>query len=137
MSSGIYKPGQGYWTRMMSAIAGGLIVFMGAAWLWKSLAGVRFGSIQTIYIQAGAAVLFIAVFTWVGYYLICLNTKFVDFLVATEAEMKKVNWSTRREIMGSTWVVISLMFVVGVLITFLDLGYTRLFQAINVLESAR
>jgi preprotein translocase SecE subunit len=49
--------------------------------------------------------------------------------------MKKVNWSTRREIMGSTWVVIGLMFVVGVVITLLDLGYTKIFQALNVLEA--
>ena len=31
----------------------------------------------------------------------------VDFMIATEGEMKKVNWSTRREILGSTWVVIA------------------------------
>lgn len=135
MSSGIYKPGQGYWTRMMTAIGGGLLVFMGAVWLWKSLAGVRIGSLQTVYAQAGAAVLFIAVLTWVGYFLVCRNEKVVEFFIATEGEMKKVNWSTRREILGSTWVVIGLMFVVGVLITLLDLSYTKIFTAINVLEA--
>ena len=29
-------------------------------------------------------------------------------MIATEGEMKKVNWSTRREILGSTWIVIGL-----------------------------
>jgi preprotein translocase subunit SecE len=135
MASGIYKPGQGYWTRMMSAVGGGLLVFMGAAWLWKSLAGVRIGSLQAVYLQAGAAVAFIAVFVWLGYHFICRSTKVVEFFIATEGEMKKVNWSTRREIMGSTWVVIGLMLVVGVLITLLDLGYTKIFQALNVLEA--
>ena len=135
MASGIYKPGQGYWTRMMSAVGGGLLAFMGAVWLWKSFAGVRIGSLQTVYIQAGAAVLFIALLTWLGYHFICRSPKVVEFFIATEGEMKKVNWSTRREILGSTWVVIGLMFVVGVVITLLDLGYTKIFQALNVLEA--
>jgi hypothetical protein len=29
------------------------------------------------------------------------DLKVVDFMIATEGELKKVNWSTRREIVGS------------------------------------
>jgi preprotein translocase subunit SecE len=134
MSAGMYKQGQGYWTRMMSAVAGGLIVFMGAVWLWDTLAGVRIGPIHSVYVQAGAAVLFLAVLSGLGYYLICRSQKVGDFLIATEGEMKKVNWSTRREIMASTWVVIGLTFVVAMIIGVLDLTYTMMFKAIGVLE---
>jgi len=133
---GIYKTGQGYWTRMMTAIAAGLLIFMGAVWLWDTIAGVRLGDLQTVYIQAGAAVLFITVLAVLSYYLICVHKPFVDFLIATEGEMKKVNWSTRREIMGSTWVVISLTFIIATLIAVLDLMYSMTFQALNVLESS-
>jgi len=71
-----------------------------------------------------------------GYYFIGVKPKFVDFLIATEGEMKKVNWSTRREIMGSTWVVIGLTVVVAVLITVMDyMVYSPIFRAIGVLES--
>ncbi len=59
---GIYKKGQGYWTRMMSAIAAGLIILMGSVWLWETLAGVQVGSLQTVYLQAGTAVIFMVVF---------------------------------------------------------------------------
>jgi len=134
--SGIYKRGQGYWTRMMSAIAAGLLIFMGAVWLWDTIAGVRLGDLQTVYVQAGAAVVFITVLAVLSYYLICVHTRFVDFLIATEGEMKKVNWSTRREIMGSTWVVISFTFIVASIIAFLDMGYSMIFQTLKVLESA-
>ncbi len=134
--SGIYKRGQGYWTRMMSAIAAGLLIFMGAVWLWDTIAGVRLGDLQTVYVQAGAAVVFITVLAVMGYYLLCVHKRFVDFLIATEGEMKKVNWSTRREIMGSTWVVISLTFMIASLIAVLDLMYSMTFQALNVLESS-
>jgi len=133
---GIYKKGQGYWTRMMSAIAAGLLIFMGASWLWKTMNQVRIGSIEAVYVQAGAAVIFIGVLAVITYYLIAVHKKVVDFLIATEGEMKKVNWSTRREIMGSTWVVISFTFIVASIIAFLDMGYSMIFQTLKVLESA-
>ncbi len=133
---GIYKKGQGYWTRMMSGIASGLLIFMGASWLWKTMNQVRIGSIESVYVQAGAAVIFIGVLAVIAYYLIAVHKKVVDFLIATEGEMKKVNWSTRREIMGSTWVVISLTFVVAAIIAVLDAGYSMIFQALKVLETA-
>ncbi len=132
---GIHKKGQGYWTRMMSGIAAGLLIFMGASWLWKTMNQVRIGSIEAVYVQAGAAVIFISVLAVLGYYLIALHKKVVDFLIATEGEMKKVNWSTRREIIGSTWVVISLTFIVAAIIAFLDTGYSMIFQTLKVLES--
>ncbi len=121
---------------MMSAIAAGLLIFMGASWLWKTMAGVRIGAIETVYVQAGAALIFIGVLAVVCYYLMCVHKRVVDFLIATEGEMKKVNWSTRREIMGSTWVVISLTFVIAGLIAILDMGYSMIFQALKVLDSA-
>ena len=134
--AGIYKKGQGYWTRMMSAIAAGLLIFMGASWLWKTMNGVRIGTIEPVYVQAGAAVIFISVLSVIAYYLIAVHQKVVDFLIATEGEMKKVNWSTRREIMGSTWVVISLTFIVAAIIAFLDMTYSMIFQTLKVLESS-
>ena len=134
--SGIYKSGQGYWTRMMSSIAAGLLIFMGAVWLWDTIAGVRVGNLETVYVQAGAALIFITVLAVISYYLLCVHKRFVDFLIATEGEMKKVNWSTRREITGSTWVVISLTFIIATLIALLDLGYSAIFTTLKVLESS-
>ena len=135
--AGIYKKGQGYWTRMMTAIAAGLLIVMGAVWLSDMLAGVRIGALRTEYIQAGAAVIVVAVFGYLAYYLIARKPKMVDFLIATEGEMKKVNWSTRREIMGSTWVVIGLTFIVALIISVLDFGiFTPLLNWVGVLEGA-
>ena len=33
----IYKPGQGYWTRVMTAVGAGVLVLAGAAWLWAEI----------------------------------------------------------------------------------------------------
>ena len=34
MALAIYKPGQGYWTRVMSAVFGGVLVLAAAVWLY-------------------------------------------------------------------------------------------------------
>ena len=91
---------------------------------------------KTIYVQGGSTVVVLGFFGALLYYLICVKPKCGDFLIATEGEMKKVNWSTRREIIGSTWVVIGLTFFIAVAIFILDyLIFTPFFQWINVLDS--
>ncbi len=134
MAKGIYKPGQGYWTRLMSAIALGLIVLMGAVWVWDLLATAKIGTLQSVYVQAGATVILLAVFGCLGYYLIARKAKVVDFMIATEGEMKKVNWSSRREVLGSTWVVIALTFIIAVLCKLYDTVFQLVFQWIGVLK---
>ena len=136
MGAGIYKKGQGYWTRLMSDIALGMIVLMGVVWLWDLLATARIGNIQTIYIQDAGAVIVLAVFGLLGYYLIARKPPVVDFMIATEGEMKKVNWSSRREILGSTWIVIALTVFIAILCFAYDRVFQLLFQWIDVLESA-
>ncbi len=135
MAAGIYKQGQGYWVRMMSSIAAGLVIAMGAAWLWDNLKTTKIGNIEPIYISATGAVLFMLVFSLIGFYLIGRKPKVVDFLIATEGEIKKVNWSTRREIVGSTWVVIGLTVFIALLCWVFDLVFTKVFQAMGVLIS--
>ncbi len=39
MQSSIYKKGQGYWTRLMSTVGFGLLVLLGAVWLFQIFAG--------------------------------------------------------------------------------------------------
>lgn len=134
MSLAIYKPGQGYWTRVMSAIGLAVLVAMGINWLWGMLSTVRFGDLQPIYVQGGAALIVLAIAAVIGYYLIATKPRVVEFLIATEGEMKKVNWSSRREILGSTWVVIGLTAFLALLTFVFDTAFGWTFQAIGVLE---
>src|SRR5262249_49149763 len=59
---------------------------------------------------------------------------FADFLIATEAELNKVSWVTRRQLMQDTVVVL----VTGVLMTFFllltGLGWSQLLRGIGVLH---
>ena len=50
-------------------------------------------------------------------------------------EMRKVNWSTRREIMGSTVLVILLTLFIAVFCKIADLAFSTIFQSIDVLQT--
>ena len=135
MSASIYKSGQGYWVRMMSAIGFFLLVLMGIVWLSEQLAVIKFGAIETVYVQGAAAIIVGVTFALIGFWLIGRKQKFVDFMIATEGEMRKVNWSTKREIIGSTILVILLTFFIAIFCQIADLLFSWFFQSIDVLQS--
>ena len=59
-----------------------------------------------------------------------------DFMIATEGEMKKVNWSSRREILGSTKVVILFTVLFAVILFVVDIVFMSFFSGIGVLREA-
>ena len=134
MSVAMYKPDQGYWTRMSTAIAAGVLVASAAAWAWGQLSVVK-TSFAIEYLQGGVAIFILAVGLAVVYWLCYSKPASCEFLIATEGEMKKVNWSSRREIIGSTWVVITVAFVIAAMIFLVDWGFSTFFRAIDVLKS--
>jgi preprotein translocase SecE subunit len=70
-----------------------------------------------------------------GYWLIGRSPRMVDFMIAVESEMKKVNWSSKREIMGSTWVVIGLTIFLALLCFLFDALFRMIFAWMGVLET--
>ena len=137
MAIGIYKRGQGYYTRVVSAGGFGLVILMGGYWLGEQLSGVVQIAGEPVYTRAVAFIIFAAVFGSIAYYLIGVKPKFVDFLVATEGEMKKANWSSRREVAGSTWIVISMTIFIAIICFLWDLLYQWIFSTAGVLEYVR
>jgi preprotein translocase subunit SecE len=68
-----------------------------------------------------------AVFAGVIYWL--LNKPLLaDFMIAAEGELKKVNWSSRREVMVSTIVVIVVLVGMAVLLGATDMVFRLVFQ---------
>lgn len=130
MALSIYKPGQGYWTRVLSAIGAGTIVLGGVLYLWGQMS-VIFRE-NTLYWQAGMAVSMIVVCGGIIYWLLN-KPRVADFMIAVEGEMKKVNWPTRREVLGSTTVVIAGTFMLAALLFLVDIFFAWLFTQIGVL----
>ena len=59
----------------------------------------------------------------------------VDFLIATDSEMKKVNWTSKQELIGSTKVVIFFMFVIAAVLFLIDILFGYVFYWFTVLKS--
>ena len=93
------------------------------------------GELQQVYVQAGASVIVFAILGSLGFYLIARKPRVVDFMIAIEGEMKKVNWSSRREVMGSTWVVIGLTIFIALFCFAFDRVFQQIFTFLKVLES--
>jgi preprotein translocase subunit SecE len=131
MAFAIYKSGQGYWTRTMTAVGVGILVLTGVKWLWDELTVVQ--RWPAIYVQAITAVAVIAVFGALTFFVLN-KPRIADFMIATEQEMKKVNWPSRKEIIGSTWVVIVGVFLFATILFVVDLIFLELFRSIGILQ---
>jgi len=224
MSLGIYRQGQGYWVRVMTAVLSGVIIAATAGWLWEQMSTVTLpaknweiavratgslvagdpitlvddagadvatgqveavdprqggttvvtivsvtpavgtlgdrdpteaarlqsgsftGAIENpldirrnpifeqIYLQAGVAGVVILLGAIMVYALVGVRRRTVDFLVATDGEMKKVNWSTKRDVYRSTIVVIMASVLIAGGLFVVDIAFSKFFTLIGVLE---
>ncbi len=233
MSFGIYKQGQGYWVRAMTAAFVGVLIISAAAWGWEEAGAVRLparawtfainsvqgqvapgdtvdlliydetssdgtestrslgtaivqeftpgkGSAATIvvgnfsdnevrdrggetiqilagpqdsptltaqvrsprptpifpveYLQSATAGGIMLIGAICLYIFVGIKKGTVEFLIATDGEMKKVNWTTYREVKGSTIVVIVATFLIAGFLFGVDTIFAEIFSAIGVLE---
>jgi len=130
----VYKPGQGYYTRMGTVVGVSVVSLLGILWLWEYMRNIKIEGVNPLYVAAGGAIIVGALITFVMYYLVFVKPKSVDFLIATEGEMKKVNWSTRREVIGSTTAVIVTAMAITVFCYLIDRAFFWFFAQIKVLD---
>jgi preprotein translocase subunit SecE len=123
----IYKPGQGYWTRLLTAAGAGIILVFGLVWLANVL---LLQPVPEAIVIASVTVVIGGTLYW-----IMNRPRIVQFLIDTDSEMRKVNWPSRREIYGSTWVVICGTILMAVLLFGIDSAFIWFFQLIGVLQS--
>jgi len=86
-----------------------------------------------VYLQVGVATALVLTGFLLIYHYVGRKPESVDFLIATDAEMRKVNWGTRKVILDSTWVVISATFLIAAVIFLSDTALSLFFRAIGVL----
>ncbi|UCC96298.1 MAG: preprotein translocase subunit SecE [Phycisphaerales bacterium] len=124
----IYKRGQGKYTRLCSAFAVAVIVGLGCLRLYAKLEAASWG-------LSNKATLWIATMVPAGFFVVLALVIFwivnksavADFMIAAEGEMKKVSWSSKQEIMVSTFIVIVVVAIMAVLLGTTDLGFSTLF----------
>lgn len=128
----IYKHGQGYWTRMCTAGGAVLVAGLTAQFVYSRTVGhfpSQRGMVFGIALAVFAALL---LFSW---WIINRPTN-ADFLIATDTEMKKVNWTSREELIGSTKVVILFMFLIAIVLFVIDILFGYIFYFAGVLRAA-
>ena len=59
--------------------------------------------------------------------------KSADFLIATEGEMKKVSWSSRKEVIGSTKVVIITTMILAAILFGTDTFLSVVFKFLGIM----
>jgi len=122
----VYKRGQGRYTRIITFLSVMVIGVIGAFVLSDvpsvvSMPIVQFG-VPTAVVLALALLMF-----W-----IVNRPKSADFLIATESEMKKVSWSSRKEVVGSTKVVIVTTLILAALLFSVDILFKMLFSVLGI-----
>ncbi len=124
----VYKPGQGYYTRLGTAIGAGAIIVFGAHYIYGQLG--RFDPA----VKLGVPSILLAVLGVVLFWIAGSSRKTNDFFIATEGEMKKVSWSTKKEVIGSTKVVLAFTFMMALFLFIVDGAFMVFFSSVNVLQ---
>ena len=136
MTLAIYKRGQGYYTRLLSSLAVGAIVALGCFRLYQKLEAMNLQN-PTVKIVIQALVP-LAVFAGLGFliYWLVNRPSIADFMIAAEGELKKVSWSSRKEVTASTLVVITVMLVMAVVLLLVDISLRYFFEWIGLIPGA-
>lgn len=121
---GVYKRNQGRIARQVTCATVWVVFALGAWRVWLSLTG---GSGYRYLIAGGI----LALGVWLGYRVVNIP-QFADFLIAVEAEMNKVSWPSRGELIRSSVVVIFVIFLLASVLFAYDLIWRSLFVFIGV-----
>lgn len=131
-----YKPGQGYYTRVWTAVGGAVLILWGAMALYQQLSSlINPKAPYYLGVSYGVATAFVVGLGAFLYWLVGLSRRTNDFFIATEGEMKKVSWSSRKDVIRSTKVVISGMLMFGALLFVADLAFMWFFHLLGVLQA--
>jgi preprotein translocase subunit SecE len=131
----IYKKGHGYWTRMGTAIGAGCLGLVVAFEVYNQVPTFLHGEPRHDQrVAFVAALVFMAAWSlWAWWFTNKPSTS--EFLIATDSEMKKVNWTSRAELIGSTKIVIGFVFFVAIFLFSCDLLFGGFFHLIGVLKT--
>jgi preprotein translocase subunit SecE len=122
-----YKPMQGWNARLYTGLALGLIAAAGAYQIYQA------SQDESPYWRVGLPAGFALAFGWLIIRIVHFPP-FADFLIATEAEMNKVSWTTKDDLVRATTVVLATVVLMAVFLFAVDRLWTFILQMIGVLR---
>ena len=127
----VYKRNQGTYTRTGTAVGAGVMILAGGDFLYRQLA-FESDAPWTLWAQISIPLAVLIIMGLLVWWVVGVYRKSCDFMIATEGEMKKVSWSSRKEVIGSTKVVIVFAFILVALLRTVDLVFVVLFSWMGV-----
>lgn len=125
----IYKPKEGYWTRLGTAVGAAAVILFVAYFAYGQLA--LFSTFRSSTSRFVAAGLIAAALALVAQWIMN-GPKRAQFLIDTDSEMKKVNWSSWPELIGATRVVIFFMLLTALTLFVFDTQFHAFFYGLRV-----
>jgi preprotein translocase subunit SecE len=122
---GLYKPSQGKMVRRVTFVALAIAVLIGA---WRL--SVQLSQLGDVY-RLAIPTLVGALGLWIAFRAVNLP-KFADFLIAVEAELNKVSWPSKGELIRSTIVVLFTIIVLTIVLFAYDIIWRTLLTALGV-----
>jgi preprotein translocase subunit SecE len=124
--SGIYKRGQAANTRLGTAIGVFVLAAYGCFVLRQKLQPLGNIWLETL-VPIGLCAIIGGLIAW-----LMNKPSMADFLIASEGEIKKVSWSTRKELTASTTVVIFVMLAIAIMLAVVDWAFILFFDKIGL-----
>ena len=128
----LYKRTQGRITRQVTAAALFVTVALGCWKLSIMLRDWTWLQSRALGLEYAIPGALLALGAWLSYRLVNYPP-FADFLIAVEAEMAKVSWPSRRELVRATVVVLVSMLVLTIMLYIYDTVWSMLlYQLLNI-----
>jgi len=127
MALSVYKKGQGTGARGIAGVVAAVLGIWAAHQMWYS--PLVQGSIT---MRVIGSVIAGAIFGGLPIWFVLFHHQAVDILIETQQEMKKVAWSSRAEVVGSTLVVLATVILLAVFILSTDLVLNAMFRLIGL-----
>jgi preprotein translocase subunit SecE len=125
--TGLYKPMQGWYARLYTALGLGAIVAAGVWRVYES--SIDYAPLWRLGLPAVVAL----VLGWVLFRIVHFPP-FAEFLIATEAEMNKVSWTSKEDLYRATTVVLTTVLVMAVFLFAVDWLWLFILRNIGVLQ---
>ena len=128
LQTSVYKPNQGRIVRQLTALTIWIVVALGCWALYSTLRGsIEAGS----YLIPGIPAALLLAGAWFGYRVVNWP-RFADFLIAVEAEMNKVTWPGKEELIRASIVVMFTIFFLAIALFLFDIVWQQVFSFIGV-----
>ena len=131
LKADLYKPSQGWYARVWTGV--GLAALIGAG-IYRYYT-VQLEDTAGPLVKLGLPATMALVMGWCVFRILHFPP-FVDFLIATEAEMNKISWTSREDLKRATMVVLVTVFLMAVFLFGVDTVWAQLLRLIGVLKFA-